>query len=303
VTTPAARQTFVFGTSEYRGVPSGYVAGGLPLREAHRLHDGSVVIVTCSNWSRDGFIASGADPERTVVVPLGFDPSIFYPPTPSARLAAREKLDLGEDEFVFLHVGAMTGNKNPEMLLRGFAAVIDRYPKARLILKGSDALYPSCRMFMSAVQTSLTGDQARAVFDRVKYIGNTFSFCQMAELYHAADCYLSPYSAEAFNLPVLEAGASGLPVICTAGGPTDDFVEASFARRIKSREVVFDRIEGVDMVGLAPDAADLEDLMLSVVEDREFRLSAFRCGPAHVAEHFTWKHVVDSLSDLMGAGA
>jgi hypothetical protein len=42
-------------------------------------------------------------------------------------------------------------------------------------------------------------------------------------VYGAADVYVSPYRAEGFNLPVLEAMACGLPTLTTKGGPTDDF--------------------------------------------------------------------------------
>ncbi|MEG4807439.1 glycosyltransferase family 4 protein [Microcoleus sp. F8-D3] len=60
------------------------------------------------------------------------------------------------------------------------------------------------------------------------------SFAQIAELYQAADVYVSPYLTEGFNLQVLEAVACGLPIICTAGGPADDFT-SNFALQIESK--------------------------------------------------------------------
>ena len=46
----------------------------------------------------------------------------------------------------------------------------------------------------------------------------------------AADVYVSPYHAEGFNLPVLEAVACGIPVVVSAGGSTEDFTHPAFAR-------------------------------------------------------------------------
>jgi glycosyltransferase involved in cell wall biosynthesis len=72
--------------------------------------------------------------------------------------------------------------------------------------------------------------------NRMIYLGKTFPMEGMAKLYRLADAYALPYGAEGFNLPVLEAAASGLPVICTSGGPTDEFIEDSFARKVRGPE-------------------------------------------------------------------
>ena len=41
----------------------------------------------------------------------------------------------------------MTGNKGIDVLLRAFAAVAEKRPNARLLLKGADTLYPSKILF------------------------------------------------------------------------------------------------------------------------------------------------------------
>ena len=50
------------------------------------------------------------------------------------------------------------------------------------------------------------------------HVSESLSFTGVRRLYHAADVLVSPYKAEGFNLPVLEAAASGLTVIVTLGG-------------------------------------------------------------------------------------
>jgi glycosyltransferase involved in cell wall biosynthesis len=76
------------------------------------------------------------------------------------------------------------------------------------------------------------------VIDRLLYFGDTISIKKMAEFYQLADVYVSPYRAEGFNLPALEACACGTPVICTKGGSTDDFMKENFARFIDSKITV-----------------------------------------------------------------
>jgi glycosyltransferase involved in cell wall biosynthesis len=128
------------------------------------------------------------------------------------------------------------------------------------------------------------------------------STARMARLYHAADCYVSSYLAEGFNLPVLEAAACGLPVICTAGGSTDDFVTDDFALRVESTLARL-RVEGVpEARGLAPDHDHLVHLMLCMADDEEFRVAARRAGPAYVTERFTWERIVDRLLPVLLPG-
>jgi glycosyltransferase involved in cell wall biosynthesis len=294
VTPPRAKRTFVFGTSEYQFVTSNYISGGVPLADAHALHDGRMIIVTMSNWSREGFIQSGADPERVVVVSAGVDTSVYYPPTSQQRSSAKAKYKFAENEFVFANIGAMTGNKNVAMILRSFASVLREHSTAKLFLKGIDSLFPSKKLFMTAALQSLSGDDAALALPRVVYVGGSLSDEEMREVYHAADCYVSPYAAEGFNIPVLEAAACGVPVICTSGGPTDDFTTDEFAWRIKSNRVCND-VNGTIAKSLLPDEDHLRRLMQKVVVDVEFRKQARVKGPSFVADNFTWRHVVDRL--------
>src|SRR6185503_9965920 len=110
----------------------------------------------------------------------------------------------------------------------------------------------------------------------------------MAGLYQASDCYVSSYVAEGFNMPVLEAAACGVPVICTAGGPTDDFVTEEFACRIKSTLQSLDVAGQPEAKGLFPQLPHLVHLMQRMTDDGGFRAAARDAGPRWLGERFTW---------------
>lgn len=290
----AGRRSFVQVTAELDLVPAQCVANGQSLASAHARSD--AVIVTPSHYCRGGLIASGADPARIAIVPHGVDPEVFAPLAPSQRDALRAQLGW-TDRFVFMNVGAMTENKGLDILLSAFAAVASREPKALLLLKGLDGLYQSGANI--GTMLGRLGIADRAITSRIVYQGAAVDARTMACLYGAADAYVSPYLAEGFNIPVLEAIACGLPVICTAGGPTDEFTTTDLALRIRS-------VKGPSPWGigrsLAPDLSHAAECMAHVMQDGSFRRRAALAGPAHVRAHFTWAAAAERMLALFEGG-
>ena len=280
-------KTAVFGCTEW-GILTKSILRGMgvsSLGDAHANSD--TIIVTPSQWSRDGFIRSGADGDRVVVVPLGVNPRIYHPLPPAERTVLRQRLGI-DSYFTFLNVGLMCDE------------ICDRHPDARLILKGRDALFPSKDSIAKAGQNNLTDAELDKIKSRLIYVGDTLSFGQLAQLYQAADAYVSPYLAEGFNLPVLEAAACGLSVICTRGGPTDDFVNPQFALTIDSKLETGTTTEGDRVWFVVPQQDSLTELMEAIVERPALRERAKRAGPPWVGQHFTWAKVVDGLLDVLG---
>ena len=283
----SAGRHYVFGTAEHGMVKPSMVTGNLPLDQA--MADSEAVVVTPSNWSRAGFLRSGAPPERVVVVPHGVNTDVFRPFPEEEREAVRRQLGW-QDSFVLLNVGCMTGNKGVRYLLKAFAVLQERFPQLKLCMKGLDPLYPSLKLLQESADL-LNAEETARLQSSLVYIGENLSFSDMAKIYNASDAYVSPYIAEGFNLPVLEAAACGLPVICTAGGPTDDFVDPVFARKIDS---TFMQGEG-GILGLQPDLEHLISLIGEVVESGGFGQEARGAASSYVAGAFTWRHAVDKL--------
>lgn len=284
-------KTFVFGTSEFGVIYDKMLFENVPLREV--LKDSDVRIIVPSNWSKQGFVRSGAEPERITVIPHGVDTDVFKSLNQFGRAELREKRGW-QKSFVFLNIGAMTDNKGIVILLKSFAEVATYYSNSKLVLKGMDSLYTS-KEFLTDIKRHLSGSELDIIAPRMEYIGGTSSFADIASLYQAADCYVSPYLAEGFNMPVLEAAACGLPVICTEGGSTDDFVTEEFALRIRS-ELKEHRENGrISRVLLIPDGGHLITLMRKAIEDSVWKDNACLSGPVFIKKKFTWEDVTRQL--------
>lgn len=258
--------TFVFATCEAGFLPQDRLAAGQKLSQL------DVRIVTPSDFSRQGLIRSGIEPDRIAVIPHGVDAGIFHPVTQNGNLGVTAK------QFCYLNVSTMETRKGTDALLRAFARVAMLQPDARLVLKGCDQIHPSRRL-VEHYMAQMRAEDRRAIAGCVTYIGETLDQWQMAALYRSADCYVTPYRAEAFNLPALEALACGLPVICTAGGPTDAFIEGQVAARIEAKTIPFGS-DGQQMI-FEPDEAHLACLMVDMLQHPERReeqaKAAVRC--------------------------
>jgi glycosyltransferase involved in cell wall biosynthesis len=291
----SAQQTYIFATAQVGAVTASMLASGSSLKEAHNNSDST--IITPSNWSKSGLIHSGADPDRVIVIPHGVDLSIYKPLSDFERNKLR--LEFGWEGFVFLNVcSAMSQNKGIYLLLKAFASVIDKFPDAKLVLKGLDSLYISEELLVKNLE-ELTYSEAEKIMQGLIYIGESMPFSKVSQLYQAADFYVSPYLAEGFNLPVLEAIACGLPVICTKGGPTDDFTTQDFTFYIESKlqEVKLDQ-HSTGFI-LLPEVEHLIELMIMAVECQDFITQSRNVGPKFVANRFTWQTVVDQLLNVL----
>ena len=291
ITRAAFGKTAVFATLEQQTIRRAQLADRLAFERLQFIPP-AIDFITPSNWSAEGLLKFGIPETRVKVVPHGADPRVFHP-SPDVRERLRQQMRIPAGDFVFLSIGAMTENKGVDLLLRAFAAVCARFPHCRLVLKGNDPLYES-RELLGKILADIPPLEREQVLKRTAYFGNSMPNAQLAQLYQMADVYVSPYRAEGFNLPVLEAAASGLPIICTAGGPTDDFVSDSFAHKIASNKVSAYQ-DGQEVFTLRPDFDHLIALMMEVVESSDWRKHAAAAGPVHVHERFTWDHAVEKL--------
>lgn len=295
---PEAARTYVFMTGEQGRIPDAAMAGGKSL--AQSAHEAMVLaaaqgkqvrIVVPSRWSRDAVVRSGAPVEMIDIVPHGVETSLLYPMEPAARDEGR-RIRGWEDKLVVLHVGAMTSSKGPEILQRGFAHVARRVPNAILVLKGLDAMYSSSE-FLGTFARILSPVDRQTLEGRVLYIGEALTMRQQAELFQLSDVYACPYRGEGFNMPALEAAACGMPVVCTANGPTDDFVPPGVAMRVESRLGANPWAPGD--YALVPSQTSFNNQLERAVTNAAVRGRAREIGPAFVASGWTWEHVVETL--------
>lgn len=140
--------------------------------------------------------------EAISVVYNGVDIERFHPRNRRWREEVRRRHGLGE-EFVLLFVSNNFRMKGLGYLVRALAQLKDRYPKSiKLLVLGRDRSLPYRRLAERA-----------GVGEDVVFAGST---TEIEKYYGASDLLVHPTFYDACSLTVLEALASGLPVVTTS---------------------------------------------------------------------------------------
>lgn len=143
--------------------------------------------------------------------------------SPFLPLASKEKISLlrkslGIDDKapVFIWVGRPVPVKRIPLLLEAFKMVIKKHPDARLLLIGNFSLEKEP---LDSIQSSLEID-SKYVIKLCKGVPHT----DLPLYYQMADLYVHSSSYEGFGKVLIEAAASGLPVLSTATAGAQDSV-------------------------------------------------------------------------------
>lgn len=150
----------------------------------------------------------GFDKSKISVIYPSIDESVFYP----GNSDIRTQLNFKPDEKIILSVGGDNPNKNIETVLKVLDSLPENY---KLIRVGRN--YNTTDLIKKYNLTNRV-----VTFNEVE-IGI------LADLYRTADVFLFPSLSEGFGIPVVEAMASGTPVIVSNRGALPEVVgDAAF---------------------------------------------------------------------------
>ena len=141
-----------------------------------------------------------------------------FQPNPWKRAGKRLSLNLAERDFVLGIVGQLTPRKGQLETIQAFAHVAQSFPDAKLIIIG-EALFNRDSEYADALHDTA---KRLGLADRVLFLGQRED---IRELTRAFDLAIVNSKAEPFGLTVVEAMASGTPVLATAVDGICEIVE------------------------------------------------------------------------------
>jgi glycosyltransferase involved in cell wall biosynthesis/predicted metal-dependent phosphoesterase TrpH len=184
--------------SAYAGLRSGEARlSGAMAMAVGAFYNACDVLLSPSLAADEALARLGAPAERVLRWDRGVDTSRFDP-------ALRDRKLLGPERINVLYAGRITREKGAELLADAFLLARRREPRLHLVLAGG-------------------GPEQGMLEDRLGAAASFLGWLEggdLARTYASADVFLFPSATDTFGQVILEAQASGLPVISVAaGGP------------------------------------------------------------------------------------
>lgn len=152
-----------------------------------------------SDWGRSVLVAHGIRPDCIKVIPEGVDGSRFH--THGRKPYRKDR------PFRFLTVGKYEQRKSLDETIDAFAQVYANTPAIELIIKSN--------YFINHDEKFHVLEEKVKHLNNVRLLWGEVSSDELAKLYRGCDAFVLPSKAEGWGLPLIEAAASGLPIITT----------------------------------------------------------------------------------------
>lgn len=179
-------------------------------------------VVSVSHSLRDLLVRRGVDASQFRVIPNAVDRQRFQP---GDRREARARLGLPADFPLVVCVGNLIELKRHHVLIEAFARLRASQPAAQLAIVGGGEAEPAYE-----VRLRRLADDA-GVREAVRFVGRIPS-SEVAQWLQAADVFALATSREGCCNSILEALASGRPVVTTPAGDNAHFVRDGVNGRI-----------------------------------------------------------------------
>jgi glycosyltransferase involved in cell wall biosynthesis len=239
----------------------------------------AAVVLVATRWVGDDVIeAYGVDPARVAVIPPWAPDTPAHPPLRDALaddVSVDESFGIVPAERPFaIYPAQVWPHKNHATLIRSLAVLVAEGVDITLVCTGATGAPVAGLRHLAA---------SLGISDRVVFPGYVADGT-LAALRQRARCLVFPSLFEGWGVPVGEAMAAGIPVLCSEGRYLDD-VAGDAAVRFDARQV--------DSI-----AAALRDTW----DDTEARRQLAVRGRAHV-ETFSWSDIGAALGEMYGRAA
>jgi len=154
---------------------------------------------------------------RVSVILNGIDTEKFAP-VEGRREETRKELGFDESEFVVGIVGLLTPRKGQLGLIRSFAQVLRRVPKAKLLIVGG-AVFNKDAEYEALLKTTAND---LGISKNVQFLGVRKD---VPAIMQGLDLFVANSSVEPFGLVIVEALSAGAPVLSSISGGIPEVVQ------------------------------------------------------------------------------
>lgn len=207
--------------------------------------------------------------QRLSVIHNGIDLSQYRPSSADGKKAIRRELRIHDDALLVGSVGLLWYIKGYGYLLRAMPAIIDHTPQAQLVLIGSGEDEAKLKQLAEDL----------AIASQVHFLGWRND---IPRLLAALDVYVQPSLSEGLPMSILEAAATGLPIVATNVGGIPEIAK-----------------DGKHVILIAPrDEAALSEAIGDLLVDQAKREGLGAGVRHHVSRRFSANNMAEAYAEL-----
>jgi len=250
-----------------------------------------------TQWGRSVLITHGIAAERIHVIPEAVDGDQFHP---HGRKPYRK-----QRPFRFLTVGKYERRKSLDETIEAFAQVYANTPAIELVIKSN--------YFVNHDQKfqALKHKVASLNLSNVRLLWGEMTTNDMAELYRSCDAFVLPSRAEGWGLPLIEAAASGLPIVTTMYSGHTEFLKPIASSVIPVGHVMapidcpeyqtyYPDSAGDWGLWARPDVIGIATAMQAVCREYDVLFELACANSVVIRRTFTWQNSADLAIAVMG---
>lgn len=227
-------------------------------RLERELAENSGIIVTVSRYSvRKILDYYGVEKSKIRIVPNGVDCERFKPRTSSERL--KRQLGLDNNRSI-LFVGRLIPRKGLSYLVEAAGQVVKEADDVKFVVAGDGPMRNSLIEWLTRLDLR----------DRFIFLGDVTEE-MLPELYNCADVFVLPSIQEGQGIALLEAQASGKPVVAFNVGAVSESI-----------------MEGQTGFMSKPNSSQLSESLLRLLADASLREKMGAKGREFVCSSFSW---------------
>jgi glycosyltransferase involved in cell wall biosynthesis len=175
-----------------------------------RLHD----LWIPSEWGRKVAIEQGIDATKITVVHEGVNTDLHHP-----YLISSNNYNAAVDRFRFLLIGKYEDRKSINESIDAFAMVYGKNPGVELVIKSD--FFKDHELKRQQLLEKINSSGAI----NISLVWGLQSETELANLYRMSHVFLFPTKAEGWGLPLIEAAATGLPLVTTFHSAQTEFLQ------------------------------------------------------------------------------
>jgi glycosyltransferase involved in cell wall biosynthesis len=206
------------------------------------------------------------DENKVFLITIGVDTEIFKPR--EGKDSLREEMGIRENDIVVLYVGRLDLVKGVNYLLKAAKEIIPHYKNVKFLVVGDGSLRREYEGF------------AKSFSDNIIFTG--FFRGDIATLMNISDLFVLPSLSEGSPSVIMEASASGLPVIATEVGEIPEMI-----------------LDGKTGILIKPKDMDgLVNALKKLIANPPLAKEIGKAGRKRMEEKYSWETICKRIEDV-----